>query len=95
MSHTVWKYPLPPTDVFAVDLPAGAEVLHVEQQRDTVCMWALVDPDQPLVRHRRFRLVGTGHPIPEPTDARQHVGSFLVRGGAFVFHLFELTGPLA
>ena len=59
-------------------------------QRETPCLWALVNPDAPM-ETRTFRVVGTGHDIP-PDGADYlwyHVGTFQMHGGYFVGHLFE------
>lgn len=90
MSLTIWKFPIPVTDDIEIEMPAGAEVLHVAEQAGQVCLWALVRPDAPVER-RRFRLAGTGHAV--TTDVRRrHVGTVLLHDGALVFHLFELEG---
>jgi hypothetical protein len=90
VTDTVWKYRIPPGARFPVEMPEGAQIVHVDMQGDTPQMWAVVDPALPT-EERWFRLVGTGHEIPECSGRRKHVGSFLTRGGAFVFHLFELV----
>lgn len=84
---TVWKYALDLVEVQELSMPVGATVLHVDEQFGVPCMWALVDPDAE-VETRRFGVVGTGHPAPALSDGR-HVGTFLMRGGEFVWHVFE------
>jgi hypothetical protein len=85
-SLVVWKYPIDMVDLFSLDLPLGAQVLHVEMQKDTCCMWCLVDPDAPP-KARRFRLAGTGHPI---IDCEvKYIGTFNMMDSVLVFHLFE------
>jgi hypothetical protein len=88
---TVWKYPFPIQDSFALSLPTGARIVHVEDQRGRACLWAMVDTSRPLdVRH--FRVVGTGHEIPVTTTT-VHIGSFQQQAGLLVWHLFEEVGP--
>lgn len=73
----------------AIEMPAGAQILHVGvQMEQIVCIWALVDENAPM-EERSFAVVGTGHPVPENTA---HVGSVLMHGGAFVWHVFEHEG---
>lgn len=93
----IFKFPLPiaPDDETGeVTMPAGAQVVHFEaypygsqgsaQPKPTV--WALVDDDEePEVR--RFRIYGTGHPLPRHS---RHVGTY--GDGPFVWHVFELLG---
>lgn len=44
MNKTIYKYPLDVTDVQEIKLPVGAEILTVQAQNGTLCLWALVDP---------------------------------------------------
>lgn len=88
----VYKYPIPLEEKFAIKMPRGAKLLHVEVQRYVspdsyaVMLWALVDTAEPIVE-RAFRLVGTGH---EFFEACEHVGTVQLYGGTLVLHLFDL-----
>ena len=84
---TVWKFPLPLMDVAGVEMPGGAEVIYVGAQGEGAYIWALVNPDAPR-KTRTFRVAGTGHTIGVKVGA--HVGSFMLLGGALVFHVFEI-----
>lgn len=84
-TFTIWKYAIPVTDYFPIEMPDGARVLSVQAQQDQPCLWALVNPAAAR-RTRFFRLVGTGHPF---EGGRDYCGSFQLNGGAIVFHLFE------
>ena len=86
MNGTIWKYPIEVTDDQAVDMPAGAQVLSVQVQGGAPCVWATVDPDAP-VRPRRLRTFGTGHPDCDFSGV--FVGTYQLRGGSLVFHLFD------
>lgn len=86
----VWKFPIPVQDEFALDLPVGAQVLHVDAQAGKPCLWALVDPEAPKAQYT-FYVRGTGHEVAEDLI---HVGSFQLDGGRFVGHLFERPGSL-
>lgn len=89
MPNTVYKYQIPSSANFSLELPRGAEILHVAMQHDSPCFWARVDPARPT-ELRTFMLVGTGHPInPVAGFKAVHHGSFFMQGGVFVFHLFE------
>lgn len=91
---TVWKFPLNVTgeDVFHLEMPRMARILSLQTQGNIPCIWALVDPKQPLVR-RWFRIAGTGHPI-ENTDSMTFIGTFQIMQGQLVFHIFELPEGL-
>jgi hypothetical protein len=91
--RTIWKFAIEVTDEFTLEMPIGAEPLHVETQRvngpnaqyEQPCLWALVDPTAER-EQRTFYVHGTGHPV--HADA-EHIGSFLLYGGSFVGHVFE------
>ncbi len=87
LTKTIWKFCIPIGNVTTIKMPAGAKVLHVAAQRNTPCLWALVDPSAPL-EPRHFRLTGTGHPIRDLGEA-EHRGTFLMAGDRLVLHLFE------
>ncbi len=82
---TVWKFSIPVADECTIAMPKGATVLHVAAQAGTPCLWALVDSTAEL-EPRGFSIRGTGH---DCAGVGRHVGSFLLHGGALVFHLFE------
>jgi len=86
---TIWKYQIPIEDSFRLELPEGATVLSVQTQREEACLWALCDENAQGV-FRTFELRGTGHAAKGLQDAR-FIGTFQMRGGALVFHLFETT----
>ena len=84
----IWKFEVIGDDVFTRQMPRGATILSIAEQRGDVCMWAEVDPEAPK-ETRRFRLAGTGHPMPAD-EKRRFIGTVLSRNGSFVFHLFEI-----
>ena len=90
--RTIWKFPVPPENRFALTMPRGAEVLTVQTQFGAPYMWAIVSPGR-QTETRQFHVVCTGEPIP-PT-AHSYVGTFQLAklGGAFVGHLFECERP--
>jgi len=89
---TVYKYPVPLDDAFGLNLPIGARTLTFAAQGEIGCLWALVDPHAEA-ETRRFRLAGTGHAINVEPERLAYVGTALFRGGALVFHLFEIIAP--
>jgi hypothetical protein len=87
MSKGIYKYPVPVTASFTLDMPRGAEVLTVQVQHGEPVLWALVDVAASLER-REFAVHGTGHEMPE--GERRYVGTFQLEGGHFIGHLFEV-----
>lgn len=89
MPHTIWKYTIPPDHKFILSLPWNAEVLCVQVQHDIPYIWALVNPDSPK-QDRLFLSLSTGQRLSHTDPASlRYVGTFQLRGGSLVFHLFE------
>lgn len=84
---TIWKTALAVARVQDIQLPQGAEYLHVAAQDNQICIWYRCDDTQPL-QPRTISVVGTGHAAPPFIEAR-HLGSALLAGGSLVFHVFE------
>lgn len=78
----VWKFQLTPRNDM-VSMPAGAQLLHVAMQGNSACVWALVDPQEPVVR-RQVATIPTG--IAVYVDG-PYVGTFHTSG--LVFHVFD------
>lgn len=94
MKKTIYKCQLK-ADLF-VDLPKGAQVLSVQEQRGKgICMWVLVevpefgdDLSDIVYERRRFRVFGTGQPLPSVGELK-FIDTVQLSGGALVFHVFE------
>lgn len=82
----IWKYPITPS-VNVIEMPEGAEILCVQIQGETPCIWALVNPNNEL-ESRAFQTFGTGHNV--MTGIGRYIGTFQIDNGAFVFHTFEI-----
>lgn len=85
MTRCVYKYPIVLAAEAFVELPFRAEILTAQLQRHELCLWALVDPDEPM-RRRFLTIVGTGSPV--EGDVR-YISTFQMNGGEYVFHVFE------
>jgi len=85
----VWKFQIPISDDFSIEMPRDAELLYVATQHEVGCLWVRVVPDRAM-ETRHFMLRGSGHDI--SLDCK-YVGSFMLDGGIFVFHLFEESKP--
>lgn len=86
--QTIYKYPLQITDLQTLWLPAGAEVLTVQVQRDEVYLWAIVNLDLPPTDERVFETIGTGGPVVSGGDIRRRYIA-TVQQSPFVWHVFE------
>lgn len=83
--RAVWKWPIAFGARVNISMPYGAEILTVRLQGGVPSIWALVDPTSPHIVVRTFRIIGTGHDV--PNDAT-YVSTWL--DGHFVWHLFEI-----
>lgn len=86
----IWKFPIELEDVQTVPLPYESEILCVQMQGDQPCLWALVDPSQKPVG-REIRIFGTGHNVLHSITSDHYIGTFQMRGGSLVFHVFDTT----
>ncbi len=80
----VWKFGIVDPEA-PVAMPNGAQVLSVGVQRERVCIWALVNPNEPATL-RRFVIVPTGEQVP---GHGRFLGTVMLRDGALVFHVWE------
>lgn len=93
MKKTIWKYLLNVTDAQNVIMPVGAEILTVQTQNESPCLWALVNPSETRTEGRNIEIFGTGHPIGYDMGVdRKYISSFQLMGGKLVYHAFEYTG---
>ncbi|MHB8387575.1 MAG: DUF7352 domain-containing protein [Acidiferrobacteraceae bacterium] len=89
----IWKYPLPVTGDFYLDLPANTEILSAQAQQDKPQMWVRrspADPDARIIR-RNFQIVATGEEVEHSRfEHWNHIDTFQLLDGELVFHLFEV-----
>jgi len=83
---TIWKYELMIMEDQTLVMPKGATILSVDNQNGGLCLWAMVDPDEPYT-DRRIEIIGTGAGI-DTTINRKFIGT-VVLIGSFVWHVFE------
>ncbi len=81
----IHKYQLAP--VGGLDLPSGARILSVGRQKESVYLWALVDPDADTV-HRDIEVHVTGQTVDDP-DGLDYIGTAHGVDGWLVLHVFE------
>lgn len=86
MAKQIWKYPLKVVDVQQIKIKGWAEVLCVQTQNNTPCLWAEVDTEEEDVTVT-VEIFGTGHNVPENAN-RSYIGTFQMDGGSLVFHCF-------
>jgi hypothetical protein len=85
---TIWKYELG-APINVVPMPKGAKILSVANQYGKMVAYALVDP-QADREDRVLEVVGTGHePNFTEDDNPKFLGTVVLQGGEFMFHIFE------
>lgn len=86
MNRSIWKYSAPINDRLLLMMPEGAQIVCVQMQGETPCLWALVDCSAQQ-RQRAFSWRGTGQRFDEQGE---YIGTVQLHSGALVFHLFEV-----
>jgi hypothetical protein len=88
---TIWKFKLQTTDEQQILMPKGSEILTVQIQDGEPCIWAMINEPNAEAEKRYIEVFGTGNPILSH-GPRKYIGTYQLRGGALVFHVFEYTG---
>lgn len=82
----IYKYTLQIVDAQTISVPKGARGISAQIQNNQLQVWAIVDPDMPLV-DVTFHIFGTGHRIDIPLPKINFIST--VQHEGFVWHLFE------
>lgn len=85
----IWKYPLPIIDNVEISLPKDSKILCVKTQKNDLCLWALVNPDENETESVKLRIAGTGHPIEE--ENLEYIDTVLMYEDNFVIHIFKIV----
>lgn len=89
MKKQIWKFPMASPEQGRIEMPKGAEILTIQTQNETPCIWALVNPENEK-EVRYFEVFGTGHEVCcDMGVERKYINTFQLKCGALVFHLFE------
>ena len=99
----IYKYTLQLIDELQrTTMPVGAQIIHVGYQRQpkrkddpeilgfNICMWAIANLSGSQ-EWRDFRVVGTGHPLPEKLSEYKYIGTAQESGIEFVWHVIEIV----
>lgn len=83
--NRIWKFPLgyPEPRMVEIEMPVGAEIVHVAIQPTQIMLWAIVDSKAEKVR-RRFYVIATDQQIPRRCS---YVGT--VHHDGYVWHVME------
>ena len=86
---TIYKYTLEATEHQVIEMPKNAEILHIDVQHGKPCLWALVDTGLDKEK-RAFYTFATGQDINGDLGTINHIGTYQLQGGAYVFHVFVI-----
>lgn len=86
--RTIYKYPLELKDHQWVTMPAGAQILCVQTQKNIVTLWAVVDTSNVQIETTLIHIVGTGNPITD-NENWQYIGTVQQLDNIFVWHVFK------
>ncbi|GGM53456.1 hypothetical protein ACFFX1_54890 [Dactylosporangium sucinum] len=89
IASRVLRHTIPVDDAWH-DMQLPGPIVHVATRHPyAVEVWTLHADTQPdTAETRMLRVYGTGQPITEPV---RHIGTAIMPGGAFVWHLMERT----
>lgn len=88
MSRAIWKFQLDICSPEAL-MPEGSNILSIQVQGDTLCMWAEVETSAPSTLMVKFRAFGTGHQLPEPGEWKGQFISTVQLPNGLVFHIYR------
>ena len=63
----IFKYQMPVLERFTMNLPAGAQIIRVEDQDGMFWLWAVVDTEAPI-EERQFMAFKTGAAMPRDVN---------------------------
>lgn len=87
--NIIWKYELEVVEEQKILMPKGAKILSLQLQNGVPCIWALVD-DKKELEPRPIFTYGTGNPIDLFGQESYFLGTYQLRDGRLVFHVFYI-----
>lgn len=93
---TAWNVVRAPKIPYTMELPKGATILSCGlQNKENICVWAKVDPNQTEMVEVEFYIFCTGWSIPDEIDnGLQFIGTVMISDGLYVYHVF-IKEPVA
>jgi|PlaIllAssembly_1097288.scaffolds.fasta_scaffold505171_4 hypothetical protein len=86
-ANVIYKYRLETTDDQQIVLPVGARILCVQTQDEIPCLWVQQDEDRHEKERHHIRIYGTGHWM--AMDPGVYIGTYQLRNGGLVFHVYQ------
>jgi hypothetical protein len=87
----ILKFPLVLGQYSVVMMPKGSAILDVDHQKGELYVWAMCDPDQPLISYS-FRIHGTGFELPNVHEYEKwYFKTVHIHEQGLVWHVFDLN----
>lgn len=83
--NVIYKYPFEVSDTIEFEFPGDAEILCIQMQNNTPCLWVRCENTQPSQRYQ-IHIRGTGH---NADGLGKYISTFQMAEGRLVFHAFE------
>ncbi len=84
--NEVWKLELNP-NITEYKFPKNSQILYAREQRASICVWFLCNPNKVEIETRYILIFGTGHSgIREDLN---YIGSGHLNNGALIYHIFD------
>lgn len=87
MNKTIWKFPIPIKRSFELELPSNSDILYLQVQDNSPCLWIKVNPLENEKIHRHFMFIATGQAENEE-NLKNYIGTIMLSNS--VYHLFEI-----
>ena len=87
--ETIWKYNIDTIDRQTIQMPRNAEILTVQTQNGSPCLWVRVNTSSPD-EIRKIEICGTGRELPK--SSWSYIGTYEIAGDALGYHVFEIKG---
>ena len=84
--NVIWKFELSPGET-TIHTPGNWKPLHVDKQGESVCLWALVEPDKPMT-NKTFVTISIGEPF--HSFDLEYIGTVTGLSEWLVFHVFQI-----
>lgn len=88
-SFRVLKYALPIHGHAVIEMPEGAEIISVRNQREQITLWATAKNERHSEK-RDLYVAMTGEPVHFINAEPRFLDTVLLDGGNYVAHVFEI-----
>lgn len=83
----IFKYEIQAEDIQKMNIPSE-RILSVQEQRNKIVVYALVDTENTVLNAYEFGMNGTGNPVTFDIDNFEFLGTVKLSDGQLMFHVF-------